>query len=93
MEADALSTAFMVLGKEETARYLQSHPGIEVLLIDQKGQLYGTPFFLAQLPKINSFPAFIPSPAGGRGDLKFNPPTPQYYSSPPSQSTAWCPST
>lgn len=52
MEADALSTAFMVLGKEETARYLQSHPGTEVLFIDQKGQIYGTSFFITQFQGI-----------------------------------------
>jgi thiamine biosynthesis lipoprotein len=32
-EADALSTAFYVMGPEETARYCEAHPGIGALLV------------------------------------------------------------
>ncbi len=39
--ADALATAFMVMGTEQVKKFLKRHPGIEVLLIYDNGGKYG----------------------------------------------------
>ena len=41
MTADALDTAFMVMGLDETRAYIKKHPEIDVYLIysDEDGQL------------------------------------------------------
>ncbi len=41
-EADALSTAFYVMGMERTMEYLKEHEGIEVLFITKENQVYLT---------------------------------------------------
>lgn len=49
LQADALSTAAMVLGRERTLAYLRTLPNVDALLVDKAGNVVRTPGFPASV--------------------------------------------
>lgn len=49
LQADAISTAAMVLGKERTLAYLRTLPNVDALLVDKTGNVVRTPGFPASV--------------------------------------------
>lgn len=41
--ADALSTAMMILGKEKSLKLVETFPGVDIVLVDEAGQVSQTP--------------------------------------------------